>query len=178
MADTDKGDERAVKDAPEQTEVTPKMYSEEEVKELTKAADKARFDEDNAKMSRMGAEIKRLQEPKTQEPRITSKVLDLMETGEDYTNPERQTAIRKLKEETQYQEKMVAWETGVEQKRSEVNQKIEEAGLNPDDESFDKVWDAFEIASQTGRFENVESRLDRVISKPKKEEKKEIKEED
>lgn len=173
---TKEAEESNVDVASEQTDETPeKTYSEKEVEELTEAARKAEFDKNNDQLSRVGAENKRLrsqqEQPKTAEPNITSKVLDLMETGDDYENPDRKAKIRQLREETTRQEQMGVWESRVAQEKNKVIQKIEEAGQNPNDESFDKVWDAFEIATYSGKFETVDSRLDRVISKSKPKEK-------
>lgn len=52
--------------------------------------------------------------------------------------------------------------------REKFEQKIKDAGLDPDNESFDRVWDAVKIArSVDGKFEEAEARLDRVLAKVK-----------
>ena len=181
----EKVEEKVVENAEEQTDDTPeKTYNEKEVEELTEAARKAEFDKNNDQLSRVGAENKHLRDAAdsrqstqgTQQIDNQLKMLKTMKSGDDYTeSPQRLANINQLEEELNTQRQWAAWDSSVAQKRGAVTQKMEEAKVNPNDESCDAVWDAFRIASKTGDWVDVDSRLDRVISKskPAKETKKE-----
>ena len=174
MADKENAEESTVENASEQTDETPKTYSEQDMEEAAEAARKTEFDKNNDQLSRVGAENKslrlQLEQPRTTDPKLVNKLVDLVEAGRDTEgSPEKlQTMSQQLREEATRIDQQSAWETRVAQEKNKVIQKIEAANANPDDEKFDTVWDKFEqIAWTSGKFETVDSRLDRVLSKSK-----------
>lgn len=72
-------------------------------------------------------------------------------------------------------------ESLAQEARDELEDKIRDAGYDPDDENFDSVWDKWELASLAdGKFERAENKLSRILSKmkPKEEEKKPVEDEE
>jgi len=66
----------------------------------------------------------------------------------------------------------------IKKERAAIEQKIEDASQDPNDEKFDRVWDAFKIATSDGDFNDARKRTDRILGQVKQPEKegKELKE--
>lgn len=114
--------------------------------------------------------IKELESQQPQAPRINQiqrEMLDLM-AGDAYSDdPTRQGRIQQLRAELTREEQLQAQEIFIRQKRDEVNKKIVDAGLDPNDESLEGVEDAFDLFCVDGKFGRVDRKLDRVLSKAK-----------
>jgi hypothetical protein len=73
-----------------------------------------------------------------------------------------------------YEQQVVGWQRTVESAREKIEAQIEDAGLDPNDPKLDSVWDKFDIAAyQTGNFDAVNKRLERVLKSVKPKEEKE-----
>jgi hypothetical protein len=77
------------------------------------------------------------------------------------------------------QQRFVYQEQVAAQERSKLEDKILEAGLTPDDEAFDDVWEAYDLSNAVdGKFDRAHRKLDRVLKSAKPtEETKPIKQE-
>lgn len=61
----------------------------------------------------------------------------------------------------------------IAEEESGIKQQIIDAGDDPDDEKFDRTWDAFKLAKVDGDFSDAHTRVDRILKEVKPEEKKE-----
>lgn len=59
------------------------------------------------------------------------------------------------------------WQREVDSRKTKMEDQILAAGLNPDDEQFESVFDLFETAALSGRFERAEKKLERTLGKLK-----------
>lgn len=183
------GDEEK-KEATEQpegevTEATtqPKMYSQEELDTHLILADEKAKDGYKAIQRTVAdreREIRELQSQPVQSKtsQILLEEMKLRQTESGERNPriaELETELTTERRREANTKQQAYQQSFIVQKRGEIEQKIKAAGLNPDDEMFNSVNDAFEVASYTGQFEATEARLDKVLSKQKPPEKKEDK---
>lgn len=53
----------------------------------------------------------------------------------------------------------------IEGNKKASEQKILDAGLNPEDEAFDSFWDEFDLSTQSGDFSQANKRLDSILEK-------------
>ena len=72
-------------------------------------------------------------------------------------------ALPEWDKENQYAQ----WQQEVENRRNKMQEQIVTAGFNPDDEQFEGVFDLFETAALSGRFERAEEKLKRTLGKLK-----------
>ena len=94
-------------------------------------------------------------------------VIDALEEG-DYTKARAAIAQEEQRQttESQRQVQLQRQATVTREKQEELSDKITTANLDPDDEMFDRVWDAFKYARDVdGDFTDAEKRLNRVLSK-------------
>lgn len=59
----------------------------------------------------------------------------------------------------------------IAEEESGIKQQIIDAGEDPDDEQFDRTWDAFKLAKVDGDFSDAHKRVDRILDKVKPKEK-------
>jgi hypothetical protein len=162
----------------------PKTLTQEEVNQLIENATQKARDEEFQKykgiqrvIAQKDKEIATLKNVSTSYPANTTSNLEpykvmveemeahARETGE--TNP-RVAQMRALIAEEERK-------TNAEKQRREVEQytqtwkekleaKIAEAGLTPEDEKFDDVWESFDVSYKLdGKFERAEKKLDRIL---------------
>ncbi len=125
-----------------------------------------------------------LKKPATSDSSLLQTVIEEMKAGETISgevNPRRvaleaelagQQSTQKYNEQLQYQE------TKIKSERSGLDKRISEAGLDPEDESLDTVYNAFTIACSDGDFSVASKRLDRVLAKVKPQPKSELTEDE
>ncbi len=116
-------------------------------------------------------ELKRLREQPPRSDGTNKAVLDILK--EQFGDDPR---ITNLQATLTREEQIARQDILVQDARTKLEQKIEGAGLNAEDERLDTVWDSFDFATNIdGKFERADKRLDRILSKvaPKKEAKKE-----
>jgi len=110
-------------------------------------------------LSRIKSQIDRSQSSST-----TKQLLEIAEEQSGEENPK----VKALKEQLAYEERLSRQEQVTQENKQKMEDKIKSAGLNPEDDEFDNVWDAFELAaSLDGKFERAEKRLERVLGRKK-----------
>lgn len=160
---------------------TPKETPTEETLEGVKAEAerlKAEVSKLNIGLARKEGEVKRLREQQPTPPPPMSRAYEIMldemkarqtEFGEG--NPrisqlEALLAEEKRKEDATKQRQ--AMEVYSQEWRTKLDTRIKEAGFDPDDEQFDDVNEAFDVAyAVDGKFERAEKKLDRILAKPR-----------
>ena len=88
------------------------------------------------------------------------------------------TELAELERQEAYNARLRQQEQLAREARDNLEDKIRDAGLEPDDEKFDAVWTSWELASLAdGKFERAEDKLTRILSriKPKETEEEEKK---
>lgn len=178
-------DEEKVLGGESDEEPQPPAEPEYITKDQHEAQQKELYDKLNATLSKQGAENKRLKQEldsfKTQPPPIdTTAFVQESIALENLKNQAREDPTVNA-QVTQQQAKVDALsraKTAAETKlkidkenaeqRVKLEEQITEAGLNPDDDSFEGVWDAFDFASAIdGNFAKAQRKLDRALKKEK-----------
>lgn len=171
--------ETEITDSGTEIEAKAKTFTQEELDafkaEIEAEADK-RYQGIQRVVSKKDQEIERLRKA---QPRETgddtllevmlqdrrSKATELGEPDPVIARLETELAQRKRK---QTQEAQLRWQEQVtQQHREKFDQRIQEAGLDPNDERLDDFQDAFEDAQEDGRFGKAERKLNRILSKVK-----------
>lgn len=122
-----------------------------------------------ATATRASQELKKLRELSTSGKKPTTQLLELYEEQFGADNPK----VKDLKMQMTREEQIARQDQIAQDYKSKLQEKITTAGLNPEDEQFDVVWDAYDMAySVDGKFDRAESRLDRILNKQGKKESK------
>lgn len=125
-------------------------------------------------------QIQKLSQPQSQ----STKALEAMREELRANDPESpriqviDAEIERIKKEGETLKQMREVEQYTEDWRTKLTGKIEEAGLDPEDDRFDDVWENFELHYQIdGKFDIAERKLDKILKgvnkvaeEPKKEE--------
>ncbi len=183
-------------ETPKADEVLEVTYSKDQAEAIRDEALKDQYNKLNSSLSSLGAENKRLREQLLQPSdtpssrKITSGVLDTLDNlvSSSYADdPAAKSKIAALRNEAARLEQQEIREVQIRKQgtitqgeREKIDQKIRSAGLDPNDEVFDTVNDAFEYARDVnGNFDKAHLRLDRILNKQKpKKEAPEVKEQD
>lgn len=122
--------------------------------------------------------------PRTSTPAYKA-LLDALEAGQDALgepNPKLTLAKQIIAEEEKREAQEVVYrqqEAIANKAKDDLANKIKEANLNPEDEMFDDVWDAWDLSNALdGKFERAERKLSRILKNVKPPEKKEEDEEE
>ena len=111
---------------------------------------------------------------------LEDKIRQQQETGvPDAMVPIIQAEITAKRQREFQQNQMAQWQARVNQEEATFSQKIDELGLDPDDEKLEDARDAFDMAAKfTGDFERAYRKLDKVVKQvePKAEAKAESEE--
>ncbi len=102
-------------------------------------------------LKKLGSQI----QPNTNRDKITRQLIEEVK-------PE---ILPEWDKESQYAQ----WQQEVENRRTKMQEQIVSAGFNPEDEQFEGVFDLFETAALSGRFERAEEKLKRTLIKLKPE---------
>ncbi len=124
-----------------------------------------------AQVTKKAQELQRLQSQlqKPAQSNVSSELLKLYEE-QDPTNPR----IQSLKAQLAREEQWARQNQITSDAKGGLEQKIREKGLDPEDEQFDSVWDAFIMAEvKDGNFTRADKRLDRILGRQKSPEIKE-----
>jgi len=120
-------------------------------------------------------EIERLKmqvaQPTSHADELLLEELEARQTELGETNPRIAKLRAEIAKEKQReaQQAQIQWQERMTQEwRDKFDQRIKEAGLDPDNEKFDDFHDAFEDAQEDGRFGKAERKLNRILAtKPK-----------
>ena len=170
---------------PASPEVQPQTFTKEEVAALLLEKEKA-YKGLQGVISNKDKQIDELRRRETvPAPNKTmNAMLELLEKDEGgYSeDPIRQAKIKALKEQLTREEQLQAQENYIRTEKEKLNQKIRDAGFDPDDDAFLEVNDAFDLSTYDGKFERAYKRADKVLKNlkptPQSKEIKEIKPED
>lgn len=164
------------------TQTEPSIPKNEELEKLLTAAEERgeakaleKYQGIQRTISKKDTEIERLKnqlgEPQPSGTRrtLTALLEEMEKRGEEYgSDPSSQGRISQLKSELAREEQL-EYQKGVARKvRSELDQKIRDAGRDPSDEMFESVNEAFEDAADWhGKFDRAERKLDRILTQAK-----------
>lgn len=153
---------------------------------------KEQYDKLNAVLSEKGAEIQKLKEGQMVQPPTSSMsptaiqiMLDEMKaqaTELGQPNPriaqlEAALTVEKRKEAMRMQ--YARQEQVTKGEKEKIEEKFKAKNLDPNDEAYADVWDAFELArNYTGDFDIAHRKADRILKKAKPKEEEEAKEKD
>jgi hypothetical protein len=161
------------------------LVPQEQVKALIKKALSEQYSKLNKSLSELGKENKALREQlealRSQTPEEVSTMLELAETqaresGDDEVL-QRLLILRakeaQRKQQAQFEAQLRRQMEIAQNEREKIENRIREAGLDPESEKFDNLWTYFELVeAKDGKFEKVHSRLDRMlgVTNPKQKE--------
>ncbi len=158
---------------------TEKTYTQAEVDEALKG----QYNTLNTKLSAQGAEIAtqraeiaRFKAQPPQDMTAHKAVLTAMESAqvEGEVNPQLQQAkarVSAIEVQQQRDAQLAKQDAVADGHKAEITKRIRDAGLDPEDEQFEGVMDAFEYGRDvTGVFDKADSRLTRILTKLKPEE--------
>jgi len=147
----------------------PKTYTQEDVDTLrTKAEEEAwsKYQGIQRTIAEKDRKLKEYEQARPVQTDVTKAILDeLGRQSEFETDPERQTRIATLNAQLAQEKQMAYQDKVIRDKRNEVEGIIRNAGLNPDDEAFEAVWDAMELTEYDGKLERVDRKLEKALSK-------------
>lgn len=111
--------------------------------------------------------------------KITEELERQASQSDDPTAPTRiaqlKAEIRKEEERVAYEAQVKQWQSSAAMERMNLEQRIKEAGFDPNDDMFADVFESWELSAILDqRYDRAERKLDRIIKKAPKPEKKEV----
>lgn len=171
--------ELQVEEEPKAEEPQTKNFTQEEVDALveeTRNIEQEKYKGIQRSISKKDIQIEALQKQSSAPAQTDDDLLGMLvssmkgkqneygETDPTIANLEKELASRKQRKQQEGQQ--VQWESYCTTEKAKMDARITEAGLDPDDERFETVDDAFAIArTTTADFSNAQKRLDRILNR-------------
>ena len=154
----------------EKPEAQTPTFTQEEHDRLKKEALDEQYRKLNKSLVEQGQEIRKLRDTASRPPASMSNkamraMLEEMERPGEGGEPS--PRIAQLRQQLDREEQLEYQGKVSNEEWQKMTQKIFEANLNPSDEMFDSVIEAWEDGCETGTFEKAHRRLDRILDKTK-----------